>query len=79
LLYEREIQDKRLLDAAMEASPEDGQTLLLIGAFSKKVLNKRKPRPHEIINGKPVQIKKSVADSTFDPTLANQMSHPNLS
>lgn len=48
-LYEREIQEKRLLDAAMEASPEDAQALMLMGSFTKKVMQNRKPRPQEII------------------------------
>lgn len=51
-LYKKELEEKRLLDAAMEQSPDDAQALLLIGSFTKKVLEKRKPRPHEIINNK---------------------------
>ncbi len=48
------MEEQRLLDAAMEQSPDDAQALLLIGSFTKKVLEKRKPRPHEIINKKPI-------------------------
>ncbi len=51
MLYEREIQEKRVLDAAMKLFPEDGATMLLVGSFSKKVLENRKPRPHEIMKG----------------------------
>jgi hypothetical protein len=50
-LYKKEIEEKRLLDAAMETSAEDAKALMLIGSFTKKVLEKRKPRPHEIIWG----------------------------
>jgi hypothetical protein len=53
MLYEKEIQEKRLLDAALELFPDDGATMLLVGSFSKKVLGGRKPRPHEILKGKP--------------------------
>jgi hypothetical protein len=40
-----------VLDAAMKLFPEDGATMLLVGSFSKKVLENRKPRPHEIMKG----------------------------
>jgi hypothetical protein len=44
----------------MEQSPDNAQALMLIGSFTKKVLEKRKPRPHEIINsqsGKAAEMK----------------------
>ena len=52
LLYEKEIADENILKAAMEASPDDGAALLLLGSFSKKVFDKRKPRPKDIIRRK---------------------------
>ena len=71
MLYEREIQEKRILDAAMKLFPEDGATMLLVGAFSKKVLGGRKPRPHDIMKGNysnTVGFKPELNDS-FDPTI----------
>lgn len=38
-----------LLKAAMKMSPDDGETLLYLGSFTKKVFDKRKPRPKDII------------------------------
>jgi hypothetical protein len=52
ILYEKEIADEAILKAAMETSPDDGAALLLLGSFSKKVFDKRKPRPKDIINKK---------------------------
>lgn len=52
VLYEKEIADEAILKAAMEASPDDGAALLLLGSFSKKVFDKRKPRPKDIIRKK---------------------------
>ncbi len=74
MLYEKEIQEKRVLDAALQLFPEDGATMLLVGSFSKKVLGGRKPRPHEIMKGK---YSKSSAfkpdpNDSFDPTLKVQ-------
>jgi hypothetical protein len=37
---------------------------MLLGNFSKKVLENRKPRPHDIINPKPTPIHKPVQNST---------------
>lgn len=74
MLYEREIQEKRILDAAMKLFPEDGATMLLVGSFSKKVLGGRKPRPHDIMRGnyaKSAGFKPDMNDS-FDPTLKVQ-------
>jgi hypothetical protein len=48
-LFDREIQEQRLLEAARETSAEDAQALLLMGSFTKKVLRNKKPRPHELI------------------------------
>ena len=53
LLYEKEIQDQLLLKAAMKMSPDDGETLLYLGSFTKKVFDKRKPRPKDIIYQRP--------------------------
>jgi hypothetical protein len=51
---------------------------MLIGSFTKKVLEKRKPRPHEIINsqsGKPADIKNmlSTAGSVKSTPLQTDM------
>lgn len=53
LLYDKEIQEQKLLKAAMKMSPDDGEALLYIGSFSKKVFDKRKPRPREILQPPP--------------------------
>jgi hypothetical protein len=52
ILYDKEISDKILLEAALEASPDDAQTLLLMGNFEKKLFTKKKPRPRDILSGK---------------------------
>ena len=46
-----------MLKAAMKTSAEDGEALLYIGSFSKRVFSKRKPRPREILA--PPSLKKS--------------------
>jgi len=65
LLYDKEIQEQKLLKAAMKMSPDDGEALLYIGSFSKKVFDKRKPRPRDILS--------PAAQSSKDPLKGLQL------
>lgn len=42
---------------------------MLIGSFTKKVLEKRKPRPHELINARPKPVTVAVASATSSGSL----------